>query len=249
LTASFLSFAAYIDGSPPSFIGTDGIDTPTSRGSLAGIAASYHWFGGVTLSSVFVSLLLSARPRLALALALTIAPLPLLLVSQAVLAQSATSSSCQFLSSPGSKPAFCENLSGGAQPGGRAGDLDDSKWSIGRFVQGGISATNLIAFPRTPVGPCKSGVTSVLPDNDVMVCDSSSGHLGQFQTALIAQNYGMLALRPRQAFDFAGRKGAIAFNVDAITQGEGSWWPAVYVTDEPTSGAINSSSFPRMGLA
>src|SRR5262249_35069785 len=36
------------------------------------------------------------------------------------------------------------------------------------------------------------------------------------------------------------------FNVDAITEGEGSWWPAVYVTDEPTSGAINSSSV--MGL-
>ena len=113
-------------------------------------------------------------------------------------------------------------------------------------MQGGLNATNLIAFPPTPVEPCKSGVSTVTPDNDIIVCDSSSGHLGQFETAMIAQNYAMLALRPRQAFDFAGRTGAITFNVDAITEGEGSWWPAVYVTDEPTSGAINSSSV--MGL-
>ena len=113
-------------------------------------------------------------------------------------------------------------------------------------MQSGLSATNLIAFPQAPVEPCKSGVSNVNPDNDIIVCDSTSGHLGQFETAMVAQNYAMLALRPRQAFDFAGRTGAITFNVDAITEGEGSWLPALYVTDEPTSGAINSSSV--MGL-
>ena len=59
---------------------------------------------------------------------------------------------------------------------------------------------------------------------------------------MIAQNYAMISMRPRQKFDFTGRTGVITFNVDAITQGEGSWWPAVYVTDSPVSAAINSSS-------
>src|SRR5260221_462078 len=44
----------------------------------------------------------------------------------------AATSGCQFLSSPITAPAFCDDLSGGSQPGGRAGDLDDSKWSVGR---------------------------------------------------------------------------------------------------------------------
>ncbi|MBV9557689.1 MAG: hypothetical protein JO254_11470, partial [Pseudolabrys sp.] len=110
-----------------------------------------------------------------------------LMISGALLSISSTAfaqtSSCQFLASSGATPAFCESLSGGASPGGRAGDLDDSKWSVGRFVQGGINATNNIAFPPTPAGPCKSGVTTVQPDNDIIVCDSASGHLGQFLTA------------------------------------------------------------------
>jgi hypothetical protein len=98
-----------------------------------------------------------------------------------------------------------------------------------------------MTFPQTPVGPCKAGVSQVNPDNDIMVCDAASGHQGQMETAMIAQNYAMLSMRPRQAFDFAGRTGIIAMNVDAITQGEGSWWTSVYVTDQPSPGVINSS--------
>src|SRR5450432_4463593 len=41
---------------------------------------------------------------------------------------------CQFQSAPGAAAAFCDTLSGGAQPGGRAGDLDDGKWSVARLV-------------------------------------------------------------------------------------------------------------------
>jgi hypothetical protein len=114
--------------------------------------------------------------------------------------------------------------------------------SVSRTLQSGLDTANLIAFPPVPVSACKSGVTSVVPDNDIMVCDAASGHLGQFETAMMAQNYAMLSMRPRQKFDFTGRTGIITFNVDAITQGEGSWWPAVYVTDGPVSGAINSAS-------
>jgi hypothetical protein len=81
--------------------------------------------------------------------------------------------------------------------------------SVSRTLQSGLDTTNLIAFPPVPVSACKSGVTSVVPDNDIMVCDAASGHLGQFETAMMAQNYAMLSMRPRQKFDFTGRTGII----------------------------------------
>lgn len=147
---------------------------------------------------------------------------------------------CQFFSVTATT-AFCESVLY-ASPGGRAGDLDDSRWSVSRTLTDGLETTNLIAFPPVPTSACQAGVTGTLADNDIMVCDAASGHSGQFLVAMIAQNYAMISMRPRQMFDFTGRTGTITFNVDAITQGEGSWWPAVYVTDEPISAAINAES-------
>jgi hypothetical protein len=73
----------------------------------------------------------------------------------------------------------------------------------------------------------------VTPDEDILVCDAPSGHAGQIMTAMSAQNYALLSLRPRQPFDFAGRTGTIVSDVDAVTEGALSWWTSLYVTDEP----------------
>lgn len=169
----------------------------------------------------------------------------LLIVSVLPQTPAMATTGCQFITSPSTPTAFCEDLSGGASPGGRAGDLSDARWSVSRMV-GDLNANNLISFPPVPVEQCKSGVTQVISDNDILICDSASGHSGQFETAMKAQNYAMMSLRPRQAFDFTGRTGTISFNVDAITQGEGSWWPSVYITDQPSPGAINSSEVVGM---
>ena len=109
-----------------------------------------------------------------------------------------------------------------------------------------------MSFPATPVSACKSGVGSVVAGSDVLVCDASSGHQGQLLTALSAQNYGLLSMRPRQRFDFGGRTGTIAYNVDAVTKGSGSWWTSLFVTDDPTVVASDSAQvlgyLPRNGI-
>jgi hypothetical protein len=144
------------------------------------------------------------------------------------------------MTAPGATAAFCDNLASGAQSGGRAGDLDDRLWSVARITGGDNSSSSLFAFPPSPVSTCNSDVSQVAPDNDILVCDAASGHAGQFLTALSAQNYAVLSLRPRQAFDFSGRTGTISYNVDAITEGPLSWWTSLFVTDEPTAGANNT---------
>src|SRR4051812_8864700 len=128
--------------------------------------------------------------------------LVVLSVSGTVSAQ--TAATCQFRTAPGATAAFCETLTAGTSAGGRAGELEDTKWSAGRFDGVYYSGTDLMPFPLAPAAPCKAGVTSVNADNDVLVCDAASGHMGQFETAMSAQDYAVLSLRPRQAFDFTG---------------------------------------------
>ena len=147
--------------------------------------------------------------------------------------------------------AFCETFAGGVSAGGREGDLDASRWSVGRTV-GNTSNSDLMPFPPTPVSACRAGVATATADNDLLVCDNSSGHTGQLLTAMSAQNYGILSMRPRQPFDFAARTGTIAYNVDAITEGILAWWTSIYVTDDPTSMASDSAQvagmLPRNGV-
>jgi hypothetical protein len=158
---------------------------------------------------------------------------------------------CKYLSSPTTASAFCDDFSEGPNAGGRGGDLDESKWSVARVV-GGYSNTNMYSFPQTPVLPCRSGVSSVGPDSDIVMCDSSSGHGGQIETAMSAQNYALLSMRPRQAFDFTNRTGTITFNTDAVTAGGGGWWTSVWVTDIPDPLANNSlqvtGGIPHYGI-
>jgi hypothetical protein len=131
----------------------------------------------------------------------------------------------------GAKPTFCDDFSESASAGGRGGDLDDRRWSVARVT--GSGNNDFTPFPPTPAAACKSGVSMVTPDEDIVACDAASGHAGQIMTAMSAQNYALLSLRPRQPFDFAGRTGTIVFDVDAVTEGGLSWWTSLYVTDEP----------------
>ncbi len=139
-----------------------------------------------------------------------------------------------------SQVAFCDSFSEGPSSGGRSGQLNPALWSVSRYV-GNQSSTDLMPFPSTPVGACQSGKTTTSSDNDILVCDSSSGHQGQIETAMSAQNYALLSMRPRQPFDFAGRTGTISYNVDAATEGGLSWWTSLYVTQTPDAGDSNES--------
>jgi chitodextrinase len=128
--------------------------------------------------------------------------------SQAQNGTTLATASCQFMTVTNDTPAFCDDFSEGASAGGRAGQLNPAKWSVSRVV-GGTGTNDWMPFPSTPASACQSGVTSVNSDNDVMVCDSASGHQGQILTAQSDQYYGLLSMRPRQPFNFAGRTGTI----------------------------------------
>lgn len=143
-----------------------------------------------------------------------------------------------------SAPAFCDTFSEGPHAGGRSGDLDPSTWSVARTqapynYMGNGNASSFEEFPSVPVTPCRAGVSSVRPDSDALICDSSSANSGQLMTATGGQDYGTLSYRPTQPFDFTNRTGTIVFDVDATTGGGLDKWISLFITDQPIPGAEN----------
>jgi hypothetical protein len=154
--------------------------------------------------------------------------------------------------------AFCDTFDQGpAAIQGRSGDLDSSKWGVGRlapsdFSRGGV--VNPVAI--APVPPCKASFPSinVYPPNDTLICDPISGATSQLMTAVAIQNYGNNSYMIRQPFDFANRTGKIVFNVDATAKLLGTYI-AVDITEDPVPAPtfrefqnFESGPVPRNGL-
>jgi hypothetical protein len=125
------------------------------------------------------------------------------------------------------QPAFCETFDA-PSPGGRAGDLDDRVWSVARLT----SAQNVfqgLAFGWAPADAtiCGRALTGVVPDQDYVLCGG--------QLVEVFDDTGGFAFhahRIRRPFDFAGRTGTIAFDVDLKTVGHG-WWIELWIVDQP----------------
>ena len=160
--------------------------------------------------------------------------------------------------------AFCDPLDAPSGRRGyeREGELDPTKWSVWRTEQAGLGGvfTTLGSY-AIPIGTatlpnCRAGLPpKVLPDQDVLVCDTI-GTL-QSNTLLIAvaeQNYGQAAARIRQPFDFAARVGKVVF--DATLNPAGLLgWVALDITEDPVGAPSylkvqneENGAVPRNGL-
>lgn len=146
-----------------------------------------------------------------------------------------------------SAAAFCETFDEPAATRGRAGELDVRRWSGARLAPQ-LPSQNGVAIGVGP-GPlpadCRSDLpSSVLPDQDALVCKPSS-YIASSHLLVVAaaQNYGQNSYRIRQPFDFAGRTGHVVFDAEAsVTRLLG--WISVEITADP----INAPSFAFGGV-
>jgi len=144
--------------------------------------------------------------------------------------------------------AFCETFDAISRHRGRAGDLDNRRWSCARNnpqLPTGNGAT-IAAGPATVTG-CRADVpTRVFPDSDALICDANdaiqSSHL---LVAVGAQNYGQNSYRIRQPFDFHGRTGRIAFDADAHFENLVLGWVSIAITEDPTPAPSYSIGGPN----
>lgn len=128
--------------------------------------------------------------------------------------------------------AFCDSFAT-ASPGGRAGDLDDAEWSIGRIS--GISnwtQSQLEWWNTATTSACGAARSGIKPGEDFFACADTGRMVNAYNDG---GGFTVQSMRPRRAFDFAGRTGIISFDVDGrslVYLGHGIWWNFM-LTEDP----------------
>jgi hypothetical protein len=118
---------------------------------------------------------------------------------------------------------FCETFDQPAPVTNRAGQLNGTLWGVSR-VLGGANV-----WKDSTLDGCNGPqAASVVGATDVIVCN------GQLRES-VDDNHdvSVLALYPKQPFDFANRTGTVAFDVTNDTTGNHGAWPEFWVTDQP----------------
>jgi hypothetical protein len=119
---------------------------------------------------------------------------------------------------------FCDTFSAPASVTNRSGQLNGTIWGVSR-LGGGATAT----WKDSIMDGC-GGPQAASPSNygDVIICN---GQLRESQDD--NHDVTVLAMYPKQPFDFAGRTGTISFDVTNDTTGSHGAWPEFWLTDLP----------------
>ncbi len=166
--------------------------------------------------------------------------------------------SCQL-----SEPAFCEDFEVEA-PGGVAGPLDEAKWGISRWghewenaFKFSPASTDMTFSPHATF--CNDVFTNLVGMDSFAICDGvdAAGQTSKQLNEVFHDtgDFAFHSLLARQPFDFAGRTGTIALDVELkfnpFNVGHG-WWVEVWVVEDPVPvpyhGAPAVQSFPRNGV-
>jgi hypothetical protein len=135
--------------------------------------------------------------------------------------------------------AFCDTFANETpKPNSRSGDLSPV-WGVSRVTQNDNPSQGLIYnWAGVDLGATSDGytagpticaaITPVVPEKDVTTCD------GQLVEGINDNgSAALLAMYPRQPFDFTGRTGTVVFGVSDNTQGGHGSWPSFVITDQP----------------
>jgi hypothetical protein len=130
---------------------------------------------------------------------------------------------------------FCDTFDAPAGIGNRAGDLNGNVWGVSR-TSGQIGFGGLFnEWAATTIQKCDGTSPTVNAPNDVIICNgqvreaSNDNVSGVFDDGTVT----VLAMYPKQPFDFAGRTGTVSFDVSNDTAGSHSAWPEFWLTDLP----------------
>jgi len=127
-------------------------------------------------------------------------------------------------------PAFCDTFER-ASPGGRAGDLDERFWGVGRLSQlTNVSQGANNPFPSAQAAGCDGPRPVAADGSDYFFC----ARLGESAALRQAFNDGggiiLHSFHTRRPFDFVGRVGTVAFDVEGWAT-PGAWFE-LWIVDE-----------------
>jgi hypothetical protein len=138
-------------------------------------------------------------------------------------------------------------------PGGRAGDLDERKWSYSRLSQETNPSQGTVnKFVPVDAEFCTTRQIR-LADQDSFICGQEFGESNHWMEAIYDNgSYVMDSNRITQPFDFANRTGTLDFSVDARSTGGHGSWIEVWLTDQPMQSPHTDKPgthpYPRNGI-
>lgn len=132
---------------------------------------------------------------------------------------------------------FCDTFDN-KNPGipSRTGDLDPNVWGVSRLTNNINPGQGMFnAMPPVHIRKCDGTTPSVVSPNDIVVCNgqlreaSNDNLYGTFEAGTVS----VLAMYPKQPFDFAGRTGTVSFDVSNDSHGSHAAWPEFWMSDLP----------------
>jgi hypothetical protein len=119
---------------------------------------------------------------------------------------------------------FCDTFDTPSPVTNRAGQLNGTLWGVSRLAGGANTSwkDSILDGCNGPQPASSVGAT------DVIICN---GQLRQSQDD--NHDVTVLAMYPKQPFDFANRTGTVSFDVSNDTTGSHGAWPEFWITDLP----------------
>lgn len=127
--------------------------------------------------------------------------------------------------------AFCETFDQPSQVTNRSGQMNGSLWMVARSGADNQGQMSYDTWGTSTIDACGSLQPAQPDGSDILVCN------GQLRESTNDDgNVTTLAMSPRQAFDFNGRTGTIAFDVTNDTTGSSGVWPEIWLSDQSIPG-------------
>jgi hypothetical protein len=136
----------------------------------------------------------------------------------------------------GGAPAFCETFDAPSGIGNRSGQLNGTIWGISRGTGDmNFGADWAVPWVKATLDGCNGSQPAQPDETDLIICNgqlreaTNDNATGAFEAGTVT----VLAMYPKQPFDFAGRTGTVSFDVSNDTQGTHGAWPEFWLTDKP----------------
>ncbi len=135
----------------------------------------------------------------------------------------------QFLTAPKAAQAFCDTM-GTPDPvaNTRSGDLNGVVWGVSRLTGNNTTSDlNIDPWADSIEDVCGTK-TRVSNLDDINICNGQ-----MVEASDDSGSQTVLAMYPRQPFNFAGRTGVVEFNVSDNSESSHTAWPTFAITDQP----------------
>src|SRR5439155_5859521 len=113
----------------------------------------------------------------------------------------------------------------------RTGGLDPSVWGASRLIGGGVNLgqQQYNSWAASTALQSCGGTVTVSPPNDIAVCGGQLREASNDNPTSVfeAGDVTVLAMYPKQPFDFAGRTGVMSYDVSNDTHVNQAAWPEV----------------------